>query len=65
MRIYLAECTLHADVLGEGLERKTSNVTNTDNIMNDTFWIGIYPGLSEEMLDLMVEKLEAFFGVNC
>ncbi|MDP2751721.1 MAG: hypothetical protein Q8O31_03840 [Rhodocyclaceae bacterium] len=35
-----------------------------DKVMNDTFWIGVYPGLNEEMLSFMVEKLEAFFGVN-
>ena len=38
--------------------------TNTDKIMNNTFWIGVYPGLTEEMLSFVVEKIEAFFGVN-
>jgi CDP-4-dehydro-6-deoxyglucose reductase, E1 len=32
--------------------------------MNNTLWIGVYPGLNEEMLGFVVEKLEAFFGVN-
>ena len=32
--------------------------------MNDAFWIGVYPGLTEEMLSFVVEKIEAFFGVN-
>jgi CDP-6-deoxy-D-xylo-4-hexulose-3-dehydrase len=32
--------------------------------MNNTFWVGVYPGLNEDMLNFMVEKLEAFFGVN-
>jgi CDP-6-deoxy-D-xylo-4-hexulose-3-dehydrase len=27
-------------------------------------WIGVYPGLSEEMLSFVIEKIEAFFGVN-
>lgn len=36
----------------------------TDHIMNDTFWIGLYPGLSREMLDFTVEKLETFLGAN-
>ncbi len=39
-------------------------LTNTDNVMNDTFWIGVYPGLNKEMLDFMIAKIEAFFGVN-
>ncbi len=37
---------------------------NTDIIMNQTFWIGLYPGLSIDMLDYVVEKMETFFGVN-
>jgi CDP-6-deoxy-D-xylo-4-hexulose-3-dehydrase len=36
----------------------------TDRIMNDTFWIGLYPGLSRDMLDFTVEKLETFLGAN-
>jgi CDP-6-deoxy-D-xylo-4-hexulose-3-dehydrase len=31
--------------------------------MNNTFWIGVYPGLNEGMLDFVVEKIEAFFGL--
>jgi CDP-6-deoxy-D-xylo-4-hexulose-3-dehydrase len=32
--------------------------------MNQTFWLGVFPGLSREMLDFVVERLETFFGVN-
>jgi CDP-6-deoxy-D-xylo-4-hexulose-3-dehydrase len=32
--------------------------------MNDTFWIGVHPGLSAEMLDHMVDTIETFFGLN-
>ena len=32
--------------------------------MNDTFWIGVYPGLTEEMLDFAAGKIETHFGVN-
>ncbi|MFC0167414.1 lipopolysaccharide biosynthesis protein RfbH [Pseudoduganella danionis] len=44
--------------------RVSGELTNTDRVMNDTFWIGVYPGLSRAMLDYAVEKIEAFFGVN-
>ncbi|RVT46920.1 lipopolysaccharide biosynthesis protein RfbH [Rheinheimera sediminis] len=37
---------------------------NTDNTMNNTIWVGIYPGLGEEHLNFIAEKLEEFFGVN-
>ena len=44
--------------------RVSGDLTNTDKVMNNTFWVGVYPGLNEDMLNFMVEKLEAFFGVN-
>lgn len=44
--------------------RVSGDLTNTDRVMNDTFWIGVFPGLTREMLDFTVDKLEAFFGVN-
>jgi len=44
--------------------RVSGDLTNTDRVMHDTFWIGVYPGLTREMLDFAVDKLEAFFGVN-
>ena len=44
--------------------RVPGELTNTDRVMNDTFWIGVFPGLTREMLDFTIEKLEAFFGVN-
>lgn len=44
--------------------RVSGELTNTDIVMNQTFWIGVYPGLSTEMLDYVVEKIETFLGVN-
>ncbi|MEC5163430.1 MULTISPECIES: lipopolysaccharide biosynthesis protein RfbH [unclassified Janthinobacterium] len=44
--------------------RVAGELTNTDRVMHDTFWIGVFPGLSSEMLDFTIEKLEAFFGVG-
>lgn len=49
----------------EGLEyRVVGELTNTDITMNQTLWLGIYPGLGQEHLDYIAEKLEEFFGVN-
>lgn len=44
--------------------RVAGSLENTDRIMEQTFWLGVYPGLDETMLDYVAERLEAFFGVN-
>lgn len=44
--------------------RVVGELTNTDIVMNNTFWIGVQPALTEEMLDWAVTKIEAFLGVN-
>lgn len=44
--------------------RVSGELTNTDFVMNNSFWIGVYPGLSNEMLDFSAEKIETFLGVN-
>jgi CDP-4-dehydro-6-deoxyglucose reductase, E1 len=41
-----------------------SDLTNTDIIMNNTFWVGIYPGLSEQMLDYTAQIISQFCGVG-
>lgn len=35
-------------------------LTNTDKIMNDSFWIGLYPGMGDEAIGYMVEKIREF-----
>ena len=44
--------------------RVVGDLTNTDKIMNNTFWIGLYPGLTEDHLQFVVNKFEEFFGLN-
>jgi len=44
--------------------RISGELTNTDNIMKNTFWIGVQPALTEEMLEFVVCKIETFLGVN-
>ena len=44
--------------------RVAGELTNTDIVMNQTFWLGTYPGLSEEHLDYIADKLEEFLGVG-
>ncbi len=40
--------------------RKVGDLPNTDLVMNNAFWVGIYPGLSEEMLDFIAAKITEF-----
>lgn len=42
--------------------RVIGDLPNTDRIMNDTFWIGVWPGLSIEMLDYMITSIHELFG---
>ena len=44
--------------------RVSGALTNTDTVMNQTFWLGVWPGLAKEQLDYVVDKLEEFFGLN-
>jgi CDP-6-deoxy-D-xylo-4-hexulose-3-dehydrase len=44
--------------------RISGELTNTDIVMNQTFWLGTFPALGEKQLDYIVCKLEEFFGVN-
>ena len=47
-----------------GNYRISGDLTNTDTVMNQTFWLGTFPGLGEEQLDYIADKLWGFFGVN-
>jgi len=44
--------------------RIAGSLEKTDIVMNQTFWLGVYPGLNRQHLDYVVEKLEAFLGVS-
>ncbi len=39
-------------------------LTNTDTVMKDTFWIGVQPALTEEMLAWSAEKIRNYIGVG-
>ena len=47
--------------LEEGVDyRVIGELPNTDKIMNDSFWIGLYPGMTNEKLDYMIAKIREF-----
>ena len=38
--------------------RVVGELKNTDRIMRDTFWIGVYPGMTDEKLDYMIRIIK-------
>lgn len=55
------------DIRGTDKYRVVDNLTNTDFVMNNTFWVGVYPGLTDEKIDYMAEIIkeavrESFYG---
>ena len=48
----------------EGIQcRVIGDMKNTDFVMNHVFWIGVYPGLTKQMLDFIVTTMMDFVGV--
>ena len=43
--------------------RISEDLINTDIVMNNTFWIGVQPSLTKDMLDFSAKKIESFLGV--
>ena len=37
--------------------RVAGELANTDRIMKDTFWVGVYPGMTDEMIDYMAKTI--------
>jgi len=44
--------------------RISGDLTNTDNVMNNTFWIGVQPALTRPMLEFTASKIEAYLGIG-
>jgi CDP-6-deoxy-D-xylo-4-hexulose-3-dehydrase len=54
-------CFAEMKASGEGY-RVVGDLHVTDQIMTDTFWIGVYPGMTDEMIEFMIKKI--LFAVN-
>ena len=45
-------------------KRIIGDLKNTDTIMNNTFWLGVWPGLNETHLEYIAVKLKQFLKVD-
>lgn len=44
--------------------RISGGLENTDNVMTNTFWIGVQPSLTHEMLEYVATQIETYLGIN-
>jgi CDP-6-deoxy-D-xylo-4-hexulose-3-dehydrase len=42
----------------------SGELNNTNAVMKDTFWIGVQPALSENMLDFAASKIAQYIGIE-
>jgi CDP-6-deoxy-D-xylo-4-hexulose-3-dehydrase len=42
--------------------RVVGNLTNTNVVMTRSFWVGVYPGLTTQMLDYVIESITDFMS---
>lgn len=61
--LFAGNITRQPSMIGKNY-RISGQLENTDVVMNDTFWIGVQPALTPEMLEFSASKLEQFFGVG-
>ena len=39
--------------------RVVGDLSTTDRVMTSTFWVGVYPGMTDEMIDYMAKTIIA------
>lgn len=49
------------DIRGTGAYRVVGNLQNTNTILNNTFWIGVYPGMTKEKMNYMTKVIRSYF----
>jgi CDP-6-deoxy-D-xylo-4-hexulose-3-dehydrase len=59
-RSYFAGNILKQPAYSDVKHRVVGELTNTDLITTNTFWIGVYPGLTDPMIDYMIESIDEF-----
>lgn len=60
-RLLFAGNLIRQPLYKEKKYRVVGELTNTDKIMSDTFWVGIYPALNETHMEYISDKLKEYF----
>jgi CDP-6-deoxy-D-xylo-4-hexulose-3-dehydrase len=62
-RLFAGNLTRHPAYI-EAPHRVVGDLRNSDVITDQTFWVGVYPALTDEMLDYVISSIKEFAGVN-
>ncbi len=58
--IFAGNLARHPAYMNHPQIRKVGDLKNSDKLMNDAFWIGVYPGITKEMLDFVMRSVVSF-----
>jgi len=62
-RLFAGNLTRHPAYIGRP-HRIVGDLTNSDIVTEQTFWVGVYPGLTDEMLDYVVSSVREFVAAH-
>ncbi|WP_327429428.1 lipopolysaccharide biosynthesis protein RfbH [Streptomyces sp. NBC_01236] len=62
-RLFAGNLTRHPAYIGQP-HRVVGDLANSDVVTEQTFWVGVYPGLTDEMLDYVISSVKEFVGAN-
>ena len=58
-RLFAGNLTRHPAYIDQP-HRVVGTLENSDIITEQTFWVGVYPGLTDEMLDYIIDSVKEF-----
>jgi CDP-6-deoxy-D-xylo-4-hexulose-3-dehydrase len=63
-RLLFAGNLVHQPYMQHTVYRVSGTLVNSDRVMNNTFWIGVQPSLTNEMLEFVASKIESYLGLG-
>ena len=61
-RLLFAGNLIHQPYMEKLNYRVVGDLMNSNTIMNNTFWVGVYPGLTERMLEFTADKIRTILS---